>query len=450
MDMRLKIVGIASLVALSFWAPGSRVQELAAQSPTTTGTGTDLPELVYICPMVQDSDVAEEKPGKCRKCGMVLVPARIKQGFTCTSHDAILQEKPGVCPLDRRELVSVAVSVFWSCADSADHLTEPGKCPDGKARVRRLEKRPHADHNPRHGGLLFMADTGWHHVEGTYPSAGLFRVYFYDELTKPMSPKGFVARAVVTDSKGATLETVPMKPGKIVNTLETTLATRDLPLSVQLRVRFKADDKERPFDFTFPALTKDTPAPPPVTTTNTRPPEPAATTASAAKPAPAPPAEKAPEAPPAPPPAPPPADAQQPGAIVGAPTVGALSDGSTIETLSSTIRVPPRLPGTSRELLALLTTHSDEVKSMLEQGMLGALWKPTLDAKDVALGLGDHLGELSDDRRTKASSAVRQLVTSAWQIDAYADLGDKQRVLGAHGNFATAIADLKAAYGSAP
>jgi hypothetical protein len=64
---------------------------------------------------------------------------------------------------------------------------------------------------------------------------------------------------------------------------------------------------------------------------------------------------------------------------------------------------------------------------MLDQGMLGALGKPTLDTKDVALGLGDHLGELPGSRRAKASVAVRQLVTSAWQIDAHADLGDKQR-----------------------
>jgi hypothetical protein len=87
---------------------------------------------------------------------------------------------------------------------------------------------------------------------------------------------------------------------------------------------------------------------------------------------------------------------------------------------------------------------------MLDQGMLGALWKPTLDAKDVALGLGDHLAELPDDRRVKAAQAVRSLVTSAWQIDAYADLGDKQRVIGAHKVFAAAVADLKAVYGSAP
>src|SRR5262245_66631333 len=124
MIMRLRIFGIASLAALTMWATGARLQldaqtPTAPPAPTAIGTGTDLPELVYICPMVQDSDVAEEKPGKCRKCGMVLTPARIKQGFTCTTHDAILQEKPGVCPLDRRELVSVAVAVYWTCGHSS-------------------------------------------------------------------------------------------------------------------------------------------------------------------------------------------------------------------------------------------------------------------------------------------------------------------------------------------
>jgi hypothetical protein len=64
-------------------------------------------------------------------------------------------------------------------------------------------------------------------------------------------------RAIVTDSKGNELETLPLKTGRLSNTLEGQLKTRTFPAHVTMRIRFKADDKERPFTFPFLALTKE-------------------------------------------------------------------------------------------------------------------------------------------------------------------------------------------------
>jgi hypothetical protein len=120
-----------------------------ATSKPQADTSADVPELVYVCVMPTDREIVTDTPGKCTKCGMKLEPARLKQGYACVKHDAILREHPGICPLDRRELVGVTVNVFWTCG--GEHkLTEPGKCADGKDRLRRIEKQPHADHNPRH------------------------------------------------------------------------------------------------------------------------------------------------------------------------------------------------------------------------------------------------------------------------------------------------------------
>jgi hypothetical protein len=93
-------------------------------------------------------------------------------------------DAPGKCRIDRRDLVQAIVSVFWTCSGSDNHLLDPGTCRDGTQRRVRYEERAHGDHNPKHGGQFFMAEDAWHHVEGTYPSAGLFRIHFYDNFTR--------------------------------------------------------------------------------------------------------------------------------------------------------------------------------------------------------------------------------------------------------------------------
>jgi Cu+-exporting ATPase len=55
----------------------------------------------YICPM--DSEVREEHPGACPKCGMALEPTLpvgpTKIEYICPMHPEIVRTKPGVCPI---------------------------------------------------------------------------------------------------------------------------------------------------------------------------------------------------------------------------------------------------------------------------------------------------------------------------------------------------------------
>jgi len=37
-------------------------------------------------------------------------------------------------------------------------------------------------------GQFFMAPDNWHHMEGAYPQERVFRLYLYDDYSRPLTP----------------------------------------------------------------------------------------------------------------------------------------------------------------------------------------------------------------------------------------------------------------------
>ncbi len=429
------------LKAVAQQASGPAAAQAAkAATPATKSSSQDLPPISYICTMPGDEAVLEDKPGKCPnpKCGMDLKPIRIVQAWSCLSNTAFIQDKPGKCRTDGTDLVPINVSMYWACVSTPDkHQLTPDKCADGSAPVKKYEPRPHGDHNPRHGGTLFMADDAWHHVEGAYPSAGLFRVYFYDDFTKPMAPKGFAGRAVMKDLTGKDIAAVPLKAGRISNTMEARIPDATLPLVVQLQVGFKPGDRERKFDFSFQQYTKDSSTgrvSAPATASQGRGSAPATGRGRAGAPV--------------------SAKAAQPAPYVAPPNaqgVQQIPGGGTVEFMAPIIPQEDPVPNNSKDILAELAAKTEEVESLIKTGGggLAAVWLPALRTKNLALALlDDHLNEIPDRDRPVAQSAVYRLLLAAWQIDTLGDLGDQSKILTVHAAFTAAVADLNTAYAS--
>jgi hypothetical protein len=359
---------------------------------------------------------------------MPLKPVRIVRAYSCLNNTAFIQAQPGKCKTNGTDLVPITASMFWVCANSDERELTPGKCADGSERIQKFEARLHGDHNPRHGGQLFMADDGWHHLEGAYPGPGLFRVFFYDDWTRPLAPQGFSARLIVKDATGKELDAIPMNASSnIANAMEARIANVSVPLSASLRVQFKSGDPEKLFDFIFNNYSKD-PAEPEVIASTPQPSSPAAAAPVAVAPA---------AAVPVPP-------AEAPAVVADKPP----------EVAPNVAIAPPfqaePIPATAREILAELNARSQELAEKIEQGApMGEYWFPALRTKDLAVALvNNHLSEIPSRRRTIAESAVSRLLRAAYAIDNFGDLGDRERLVAAYNTFAVAVNDLKSAYAS--
>ena len=414
-----------------------------------------------------DAEVLDDKPGTCPICKMNLEPVRIDTAWSCPNHAAVIRDQSGLCPLDKRELVQVIVAKFWSCPDNPNvKLGDPGKCSDGSVRKLVTELRAHGDHNPRHGGQFFMAQDKWHHLEGTYPSAGLFRMFFFDNFTKPISPKSIAGRVVFEDNGNETAS-FALSLSRNGQALEAQIKGDTAQLSAQaplkLAAKIKFDDKtpEQRFDFAFAEFSKEPPtapvstttksaipsgpaasgAAPPVATVN---PQPAQNTAAAAATT-----ASAPAAPPpvaaVPPPAP--APVAPPPATVPAASPSQTAIAATMSRTDAAV-LAESLPSSSAALLELLEQRSLEVKQAIQEGQYGYVYIPTMLSKDIALAIDDHVNELPDQRRAQASAAIRRLVLASWELDLYGDLGNMEKITGAYNTFAAAFAEIKAAYGS--
>ena len=358
-----------------------------------TSPAAQLPDVSWTCPM--HPDVLEPKKGTCGICGMDLEAIRLVLLYTCPVHAVIEQSKPGTCRICSRELVQKTAALTFTCAGQRNiSQLEPGTCADGSAMVPRYTPRAHGDHNPKHGGLFFMAPDNWHHLEGTYPAAGRFRVYVYDDFSKPLNIsearkiRGRVVTKEAFDSKTGTtreLASVPLVLAPNGAFFEARIESLALPAKMTAKIAFSPDVKESRFDFAFSAYSRDVPAAPPAPSIST-----AAPSTSSNDPQPA----------------------------------------------------PAQAEPSSGGSLAALKSQRDEVETFIKAGTFGAIYVPALQAKDTALQIQAQNARAAGIDQDAVEASVKQIVLSAYQLDNFGDLGDGEKIQDAYRRFSAAIAQL--------
>jgi P-type Cu+ transporter len=77
--------------------PASPLVQLGAIAPAPKPplATAEKPGATYVCPM--DTEVREQQPGACPKCGMALEPEGLE--YTCPMHPEIVRSSPGNCPI---------------------------------------------------------------------------------------------------------------------------------------------------------------------------------------------------------------------------------------------------------------------------------------------------------------------------------------------------------------
>ena len=245
-----------------------------------------------------------------------------------------------------------------------------------------------------------MAPDSFHHIEGTYPEPGVFRLYATDNYREPVDMSAWSGRVVLEEGYDAATDeytevvAFDLQLSADGTYLEASLGDLPVPAELIAKAAFDEDFPEERFDFFFLEYSSE------------------ARTTAAVVPA---------------------------ACVRGVPATTPLAE-----------RIRPTIPEQTRDIVAGISARDEELQALIGSGRFTEIFLPALQAKELALVLSDRAADLPGQERNELRIAVRHLVRAAWLLDRYGDLGNKQQVSGAYEIFGTAASEISRLYGQAP
>ena len=256
----------------------------------------------------------------------------------------------------------------------------------------------HMDHTAQHGGTVFMAPDGFHHIEGVYPEPGVFRIYATDNYRASVDVNDWAGRAVTEEEYDETTDefvevaAVDLQPGPDGAYLEARVPDYGGTAEVIAKVIFDEGFPAERFDFIFAEASS-------------------AATADA--------------------------DASPAGVSFG----GDAPDAATLAQ-----RIQPDVPESANEIAAEIATRDRQIQELIARGAFTEIFIPALQAKELALALQQRGTTLPAAMNNQIRIAVRHLVRAAYLLDWYGDLGNKNDVDDAYTVFRASVNEIADVY----
>ena len=257
----------------------------------------------------------------------------------------------------------------------------------------------HMDHSPRQGGIVFMAPDSFHHIEGTFPEPGLFRLYATDNYREAVDVSGWTGRAVTLEDydeaadefvEVRAFDLFPSPDGAFLEALiPTSDPNFDVPAEITAKVIFEENFPAERFDFIFGALSTE-------------------------------------------------AAADAPASVV--------FGGDAPDAVPLAQRILPDIPDEASRIAAEIASRDRQIQDLIARGAFTEIFIPALQAKELALALQRSTSALPAAGSNQIRIAVRHLVRSAYLLDWYGDLGNKNDVDGAYAIFGGAVGEINAVY----
>jgi hypothetical protein len=124
------------------------------------------------------------------------------------------------------------------------------------------QEKAHMDHKPKHGGFFFMSLDNVHHLEGVLLPPGTFRVYLYDDHTKPLKAEQVkLASGTIQVGDSEDAPKIALGLGKKKEAMEAALGGDvKFPVAITLLLHLPGmapDAKPELFNFTFDKFTDE-------------------------------------------------------------------------------------------------------------------------------------------------------------------------------------------------